>query len=133
MYFFEYEHLNVLFDKIIIFCPFAKYRESGTFSELAVISAFSFQIFTKFLIKKDSVMSIFCNMSTWKVLFEKMITFSPISGISGIGHIFQAGGDKCFLCKSRKTHTSTFILFVSFHSLDVNLLFNSRIFTIEPF
>ena len=54
-------------------------------------------IYQKNFIKWDSVMCLFSNMSTWNVLFERMIIFSPIIGISGIRHIFQTGGDRCLL------------------------------------
>ena len=43
-------------------------------------------------------MCIVLNMSTSNILFEKMIIFSPINGISGIGHIFKSSSDR-FLCR----------------------------------
>ena len=64
-----------------------------------------------------------------------MIIFLPTSGTSGIGQIVQTGGDRCLLqmCNSRKTNTSTCIFFSSFfNSLNVKLLFTSRIIIIEP-
>ena len=59
-------------------------------------------IYQMFDLKKISNVYFF-NLSFRNVLFEKMIIFSPVSGISWIEHIFQAGGDKCFLCKRKKT------------------------------
>ena len=69
---------------------------------------------------------------TWNILSEKLIIFWPISGKSGTFSKLAVIGAFC-RCAIAEKRIHQQIYFSSFlNSKNVNLLFNSRIFMIEP-
>ena len=78
LYFFKYEHLNVLFEKMIMFSPISGRLGIGKFSEMAVIGAFYRCAMAEKRIRQHMIFSSFSKMTIYYFTPETL-RLSPFS------------------------------------------------------